>query len=85
VQLRIRIRLEGDHPALASTIEFSSPALPEQSVTSATLAKEQPVLRSTNVDTYVPIVVGKPLVIATMDDPSLPRRFEIEVTPTQLK
>ncbi len=85
VQLRIRVRLESDHPTLASAIEFSSPALPGEGVTSAGYAKEQPVLRTTNVDTYAPIILGKPLVIATMDDPSLPRRFEIEVTPTQLK
>jgi len=85
VQLRTRIRAEGENPMLVSTIEFSSPALPEQGITSATLAKEQPVLRQANADISAPIIVGKPMVIASMDDPSLPRRFEIEVTPTRLK
>ena len=86
VNLKCRVRAETEIPLLVATIEFSSPALPEQGVpTTALLPREQPVLRQANADVYAPIVLGKPLVIATMDDPSLPRRFEIEVTPTRLK
>jgi hypothetical protein len=82
VNLKCRVRGETETPMLVATIEFSSPVLPEQGVKTA---KEQPVLRQANADVYAPIILGKPLVIATMDDPSLPRRFEIEVTPTRLK
>ncbi len=86
VNLKCRVRGETETPLLVANIEFSSPVLPEQGATTATpIAKEQPVLRQANADVYAPIVAGKPLVIATMDDPSLPRRFEIEVTPTRLK
>lgn len=86
VNLKCRVRGETEVPLLVAAIEFSSPALPEQGATTATpMAKEQPVLRQANADVYAPIVAGKPLVIAVMDDPSLPRRFEIEVTPTRLK
>ncbi|HET7183051.1 MAG TPA: hypothetical protein VFI82_00090 [Terriglobales bacterium] len=85
VNLRCRVRNEEPTPLLVATIEFSSPALPEQGSTATQMAREQPVLRQANADVYAPIVSGKGLVIATMDDPSLPRRFEIEVTPTQLK
>ena len=86
VNLKCRVRGENEPPMLVATIDFTSPVVPEQGGAAATsMAKEQPVLRQANVDVYAPIVVGKPLVIATMDDPSLPRRFEIEVTPTRLK
>lgn len=86
VNLKCRVRGETEVPLLVATVEFTSPALPEQgAATAAPLAKEIPVLRQANADVYAPIVLGKPLIIASMDDPTLPRRFEIEVTPTRLK
>jgi hypothetical protein len=86
VNLKCRVRGENEPPLLVATIDFTSPVVPEQGGAAATgMVKEQPVLRQANADVYAPIVTGKPLVIATMDDPSLPRRFEIEVTPTRLK
>ena len=44
-----------------------------------------PLLRKSRAETTSPIPVGKPLLVASMDDPSLERRIEIEVLATKLR
>jgi hypothetical protein len=88
VNLQCRIRDAQPYPLLSTTIDFSGPALPEQQAETpggASLAKGQPVIRQAVSDVTVPLQVGKAMLISSMDDPSMPRRFEIEVTPTKLK
>lgn len=44
-----------------------------------------PFVRKSRAETASPIAVGKPLLVASMDDPSLDRRIEIEVLATKLR
>lgn len=44
-----------------------------------------PLVRKSRAETNSPIPVGKPLLVASMDDPSLERRIEIEVLATRIK
>jgi hypothetical protein len=44
-----------------------------------------PVIREVKFNGKTPVILGKPMVIATLDDAATNRRFEIEVTVTKVK
>jgi len=66
--------------ALEITVESSSVA-PQ----SETAPGSNPVFRSNTSEVQAVVALGKPTVVASMDDVSSNRRYEIEVTATKVK
>lgn len=84
VNIKCRLRPEQPSPWLYTTVEFTSPAFAEAGAPGPPMSKEQPILRQANAEVASPLTLGKPLVIASMDDPSLTRRFEVELTSSKV-
>jgi len=60
--------------------EISNFAVPEQQGQSM-----RPILRQLKIDASTIAVVGKPMVIGSVDDPNSKRQFQLEVTVTKLR
>jgi hypothetical protein len=60
-------------------VELSSLAQPDQA------ASGHPVLRTVESSFGAEVTLGKPMLIASMDDINSTRRYEVEVTATKLK
>ncbi len=61
--------------------EMSNFAIPEQ----ATGHEAHPVIRQLKIGGSTLAVLGKPMVIGSVDDPNSKRQFQVEVTVTKLK
>src|ERR1700720_1005605 len=60
--------------------EISNFALPEQQG-----QQVRPVLRQLNINASTLAVLGKPMIIGSVDDPNSKRQFQLEVTVTKLR
>ncbi|HXA78685.1 MAG TPA: hypothetical protein VNV41_16240, partial [Candidatus Acidoferrales bacterium] len=45
----------------------------------------RPILRTLFIRNETPVVVGKAVTVATADDPNSKRKFQLEVTVTEIK
>lgn len=81
-----RIRDRKDIPWLANDVmlnvrsEISNFAVPEQQGQNM-----RPILRQLKIDASTIAVVGKPVVIGSVDDPNSKRQFQLELTVTKLR
>ena len=76
-----RPRQRGDSVALYIGLESSSVVAQEQPPAAAI----NPVLRRQSSMIGSAVTLGKPTLVATMDDVNTNRRYEIEVTATKMK
>src|SRR6266852_5932410 len=60
--------------------EISNFALPEQQG-----QQVRPVLRQLNINASTLAVLGKPMIVGSVDDPNSKRQFQLEVTVTKLR
>jgi len=74
-----RLRPHGGTTDIDGNVELSSLAQPDQA------ASGRPVFRTVESNFGAEITLGKPMLIASMDDLSSTRRYEVEVTATKLK
>ncbi len=74
-----RVRPHGGTMDIDGNVELSSLAQPDQA------ASGHPVFRTVESNFGVEVTLGKPILIASMDDLSSTRRYEVEVTATKLK
>jgi hypothetical protein len=58
---------------------------PEQLPESRSTGVSAPVLRSTNSNTWAVLTMGKPVIIANIDDINSAKRMQIEVTATKME
>jgi hypothetical protein len=70
----------GNDVLLNMRAEISNFAMPEQQG-----QQVRPVLRQLNINASTQAVMGKPLVVGSVDDPSSKKQFQLEVTVTKLK
>ncbi|HTT19884.1 MAG TPA: hypothetical protein VMG82_13110 [Candidatus Sulfotelmatobacter sp.] len=81
-----RLRDRKDIPWLANdvmmnvTIEISNFAIPDQQGQSM-----HPAIRQMKIDSSTIAIVGKQLVVGSVDDPNSRRQYQLEVTATRLK
>jgi hypothetical protein len=61
--------------------EFSNFATPEQ----ASRSNSMPLLRQFQISASTVALLGKPMVVGSVDDPNSKRQFQLEVTVTRLK
>lgn len=81
-QLRDRSDLPwvGNDVSLRVRSEISNFALPEQQ-----RQNDRPLLRQLKIDASTVAVLGKPVVLGSVDDPNSKRQFQLEVTVTKLR
>jgi hypothetical protein len=70
----------GNDVLLNLRAEISNFALPEQQG-----QQVRPVLRQLNINASTQALMGKPLVVGSVDDPSSKKQFQLEVTVTKLR
>jgi hypothetical protein len=70
----------GNDVLLNMRAEISNFAMPEQQSQNV-----RPVLRQLNINASTQAMMGKPLVVGSVDDPSSKKQFQLEVTVTKLK
>lgn len=80
--IKFGIHDRGDNALLTLSLESSGFALPDEA--NKTLER-QPVIRQLRSAMSSVVVFGKPTIIATLDDPATPRRYQIEVNVNRLK
>jgi hypothetical protein len=76
-----RIEERSDGVALSVRAENSNFAIPEQ----GTGHDARPVIRQLKISGSTLAMLGKPMIIGSMDDPSSKRQFQLEVTVTKLR
>jgi hypothetical protein len=81
-QLRDRSDLAwlGNDVSLRVRSEISNFALPEQQ-----RQNDRPLLRQLKIDASTVAVLGKSMVLGSVDDPNSKRQFQLEVTVTKLR
>jgi hypothetical protein len=82
VNIDCRVVGRDDYASIATTVEISSFALPEQTSNTSGLP---PVLRQVRTNMAAVVPVNKPTVIGSIDDANSTKRYEIAVTATRLK
>ncbi|HEX4604600.1 MAG TPA: hypothetical protein VH724_11430, partial [Candidatus Angelobacter sp.] len=65
-------------------IEISSFVRPEQIASSGNAGPAAPVFRTTRMDSWALLTLGKPAILNTVDDINSSKRTQIEVTATRL-
>jgi hypothetical protein len=70
----------GNDVSLRVRSEISNFALPEQQ-----RQNDRPLLRQLKIDASTIAVLGKPVVLGSVDDPNSKRQFQLEVTVTKLR
>lgn len=70
----------GNDVSLRVRSEISNFALPEQQ-----RQNDRPLLRQLKIDASTVAVLGKPVVLGSVDDPNSRRQFQLEVTVTKLR
>jgi hypothetical protein len=76
-----RIEERSDGVALSVRAENSNLAVPEK----GELLAERPVIRQLKINASTLALLGKPMIIGSVDDPNSKRQFQLEVTVTKLK
>jgi hypothetical protein len=76
-----RIGERPDGIALAVRAEISNFAIPEQ----GTGHESRPVIRQLKINASTLALLGKPMVVGSVDDPNSKRQFQLEVTVTKLR
>ena len=74
----------GNDVSLNVRSEISNFARPSQEG-SVPRETEPPILRQLKIDASTVAVLGKPIVIGSVDDPNSKRQFQLEVTVTKLR
>jgi hypothetical protein len=82
VNIDCRVVGRGDYVSLATTVEISSFALPEQTANTSGLP---PVLRQARANMAAVVPVNKATIIGVIDDVNSSKRYEIAVTATKMK
>jgi len=77
---QLRPKGDGDDELLVIRSDVSNLDLTAQSGVSS-----EPVIRQIRINGSTLLVLGKPLLIGSMDDPNSKRQFQLEVTVTKLK
>jgi hypothetical protein len=70
----------GNDISLRVRSEISNFAVPEQQ-----RQNDRPLLRQLKIDASTVAVLGKPVVLGSVDDPNSKRQFQLEVTVTKLR
>ena len=70
----------GNDVLMSLRAEISNFALPEQQG-----QQVRPVLRQLNINASTVALLGKPIVVGSVDDPNSKRQFQLEVTVTKLR
>ena len=81
VKIDCRPRVRENGLSVDLTVELSSVLKPEETG----LPVEHPVLRNNSFSTDAVVPFGKATVVGTLDDITTDRRYEIEITATQVK
>ena len=76
-----RLQPHNDQLELIVNTEMSNFAIPDQ----AQGHESHPVIRQLKIGGSTLVVLGKPIVIASADDPNSKRQFQVEVTITKLR
>jgi hypothetical protein len=76
-----RISERSDGVALSVRAENSNLAVPEQGEVHA----DRPVIRQLKISASTLALLGRPMVVGSVDDPNSKRQFQLEVTVTKLK
>ena len=76
-----RIGERSDGVALSVRAENSNLAVPTQ----GQLLAERPVIRQLKINASTLALLGKPMIVGSVDDPNSKRQFQLEVTVTNLK
>jgi hypothetical protein len=76
-----RIEERSDGVALSVRAENSNFAIPDQ----GTGHDARPVIRQLKISGSTLALLGKPMIVGSMDDPNSKRRFQLEVTVTKLR
>jgi len=76
-----RISERSDGVALSVRAENSNLAVPEQGEPHA----DRPVIRQLKISASTLALLGRPMVVGSVDDPNSKRQFQLEVTVTKLK
>jgi hypothetical protein len=76
-----RIEERSDGVALSVRAENSNFAIPDQ----GTGHDARPVIRQLKISGSTLALLGKPMIIGSMDDPNSKRQFQLEVTVTKLR
>jgi hypothetical protein len=81
VRIDCRPRVRENGLSLDFTVELSSVLTPRETG----LPVEHPVFRNNSLSTEAVVPFGKATVVGTLDDVTSDRRYEIEITATQVK
>src|SRR5258708_6627731 len=76
-----RIGERSDGVPLTVHAEISNFAIPEQGKSDSS----RPIIRQLKINASTLAVLGKPMVVGSVDDPNSKRQFQLEVTVTKLK
>jgi hypothetical protein len=76
-----RIGERSDGVSLSVRAENSNLAVPEK----GELLAERPVIRQLQIHASTLALLGKPMIVGSVDDPNSKRQFQLEVTVTKLK
>jgi hypothetical protein len=76
-----RIGERSDGVSLSVRAENSNLAVPKQ----GELLAERPVIRQLKINASTLALLGKPMIVGSVDDPNSKRQFQLEVTVTKLK
>jgi len=76
-----RLGRHSDDLTLSVRTDISNFAIPEQ----AQGHESQPVIRQLKINASTVVLLGKPMVIGSVDDPNSKRQFQLEVTVTKLR
>lgn len=76
-----RLHQHNDQLELFVHTEMSNFAIPEQ----ASGHESHPVIRQLKIGGSTLVILGKPMLIGSADDPNSKRQFQVEVTMTKLK
>lgn len=75
-----RLQVHNGQQELYVSIEMSNFAIPEQAQ-----GHTRPVIRQLKISATTLALLGKPMVIGSLDDPNSKRQFQVEVTVTKLR
>ena len=79
--IEARLSERSDGVALSVRAENSNLAVPEQ----GELRADRPVIRQLKISGSTLALLGRPMVVGSVDDPNSKRQFQLEVTVTKLK
>ena len=82
--LRARLKDHANGMELQVGADISNFALPEQAIRTCGV-NTPPLIRQMQINASTLAVVGKPMVVGSVDDPNSKRQFQLEVTVTRLK